>query len=94
MTNTYSKIKTIAEDTNLNEHLVAKVLYDYLCWCLEEVLIDGESKTLFGNLKLNSDNRLQLENDKEGLIALLGKSDIKMISKICENGPDAHIFDY
>ena len=94
MTNTtYSKIKTIAEDTELPEYTVAKVLYSYLCWCLEEVLIEGKSKTLFGNLTLDDNQRLQLENDKSGLISLLGKSDIKMIMKICENGPDFNIFD-
>lgn len=93
MSSTYSKIKTIAEDTNLKEYQVAMVLYDYLTWCLQEILIDKESKTIFGTLKLNEDNRLNLENDKEGLIALLGKSDIKMIMKICEKGPDFKIFE-
>lgn len=92
MSSNYSKIKTIAEDTGLSEHNVAFVLYDYLAWCLQEVLVDNESRTIFGTLKLNDKNRLELENDKEGLIALLGKSDIKMIRKICENGPDYDIF--
>lgn len=94
MSSNYSKIKTISEDTGLSETVVAKVLYDYLCWCMEEVLIDGKSKTLFGELTLNENNRFKLENDKGGLIELLNKSDIKMIRKICENGPDVHIFDY
>ena len=81
MSSTYSKIKTIAEDTNLTEDQVAMVLYDYLCWCLQEILIDGESKTLFGTLSLDENDRLFLENDKFGLISLIGKSDIKMIRK-------------
>lgn len=92
MSSTYSKVKTIAEDTELPEYKVTSVLYDYLTWCLQEILIDGKSKTIFGTLKLNENNRLQLENDKEGLIKLLGKSDIKMIMKICEKGPDYKIF--
>lgn len=92
MSSTYSKVKTIAEDTELPEYKVASVLYDYLTWCLQEILIDGKSKTIFGTLKLTENNRLQLENDKEGLIKLLGKSDIKMIMKICEKGPDYKIF--
>ena len=50
MSSNYSKIKTIAEDTQLKEYEVAMVLYSYLCWCLEEVLIDGKSNTLFGEL--------------------------------------------
>lgn len=92
MSSNYSKIKTLSEDTGLEEHVVAKILYSYLCWCLQEVLVDNESRTIFGTLKLNENNRLQLENDKEGLISLLGKSDIKMIRKICEQGPDFDIF--
>ena len=93
MSSTYSKVKTIAEDLNLPQSTVAMVLYDYLTWCLQEVLIDDKSNTIFGKLKLNSDNRLQLENDKEGLISLLNKRDIKIIQKIVENGPDTKIFD-
>lgn len=93
MSSNYSKIKTIAEDTKLSEWQVAMVLYDYLTWCLQEVLIDGSSKTLFGELKLDKNQRLNLQQDKEGLIALLGKSDIKMLRKICEEGPDFKIFE-
>lgn len=92
MSTNYSKIKTISEDTGLKESQVAEVLYSYLCWCLQEVLISGESRTVFGTLSLNENNRLKLENDKEGLISLLGKSDVKMIRKICEEGPDFKIF--
>lgn len=93
MSSNYSKIKTIAEDTELSEHKVAMVLYSYLTWCLQEVLIDGNSQTLFGKLTLNEENRLKLENDIQGLISLIGKSDIKMIRKICEEGPDFKIFE-
>lgn len=93
MSSTYSKVKTICEDTGLNEVQVASVLYDYLTWCLEEVLIDGKSNTIFGELTLNENNRLNLNTDKFGLISLLGKSDIKMIRKIVEEGPDSKIFE-
>lgn len=89
---TYSKIKTIAEDTGLKQNQVAMILYDYLTWCLQEILIDGKSKTIFGELKLDENNRLNLHQDKEGLIALLGKSDIKMLRKIVEEGPDYDIW--
>ena len=92
MTSTYSKILTISEDTQLSESQVAKVLYSYLCWCLEEVLIDKKSNTIFGELKLNSDNKLELQYNINGLISLIGKSDIKLIRKICEEGPDFKIF--
>ena len=92
MNSTYSKVKTIAEDTKLSESKVAEVLYDYLAWCLQELLIDGNCYTVFGNLTLDKDQRLHLETPKEGLIELLGKSDIKLIRKIVEDGPDTSIF--
>ena len=57
-----------------------------------EVLIDGKSHTIFGELSLNQDDKLHLENDKFGLISLLNKSDIKLIRKIIEEGPDTKIF--
>ena len=47
MSSTYSKVKTISEDTKLTETQVSMVLYDYLAWCLEEILIDGKSNTIF-----------------------------------------------
>ena len=93
MTATISKVKTIAEDLNLPEATVAMVLYDYLAWCLQEMLIDNECKTIFGTLKLDSNNRLSLESDKFGLISLLDKKDIKIIQKIVEFSTDAKIFE-
>ena len=93
MTATISKVKSIAEDLNLSETQVAMVLYDYLTYCLQEMLIDNECKTIFGNLKLNDKNRLSLETDKLGLISLLDKRDIKILQKIIENGPDTKIFE-
>ena len=37
-------------------------------------------------------NRLELETDKQGLIDLIDRRDIKLIRKIVENGPDTSIF--
>lgn len=93
MSSNYSKIKTISEDLNVPESVVAMVIYDYLCWSLEEILIDKKSNTIFGTLHLNKDNRLELENSKFGLIDLLDKKDIKIIRKIIEQGPDFKIFE-
>lgn len=92
MTSTYSKVKSIAEDLGLPESKVTMVLYDYLTYCVEEALIDGEAHTIFGNLTLNTDNRFVLENDKFGLISLLGKKDLKLLRKIAEDGPDSKVF--
>ena len=93
MTATISKVKSIAEDLNLSEAQVAMVLYDYLAYCLQEMLLDNECKTIFGNLKLDENNRLSLQSDKFGLISLLNKKDIKIIQKIIEYGPDTKIFE-
>ena len=93
MTATISKVKSIAEDLRLSESQVAMVLYSYLSYCLQEMLLDNECKTIFGNLKLNENNRLSLEADKFGLISLLGKKDIKIIQKIIEFSTDAKIFE-
>ena len=92
MVATAGKVKSISEDTGLSEAQVATVIYDYLCYCLQEALIDGETKTIFGTLKINNDNRLDLKTDKQGLIDLIDKRDLKLIRKIAENGPDTSIF--
>ena len=93
MTATISKVKSIAEDLNLSEAQVAMVLYDYLTYCLQEMLLDESTMTIFGKLQLDSNNRLQLGHDKFGLINLLHKKDLKIIQKIIEQGPDTKIFE-
>lgn len=93
MTSTYSKVKSISEDLGLSESIVTMVLYNYLSYCLQEALLDNESHTIFGKLTLNSDNRFVLENDKFGLISLLGKKDLKLLRKIAEDGPDSSVFE-
>ena len=93
MSSTYSKVKIISEDTQLSDSQVANVLQQYLTWCLQEILIDGKSKTIFGEMTLDENNRLHLDTDKFGLISLLNKSDIKLIRKIVEDGPDIKIFE-
>lgn len=92
MTATYSKVKSIADDLGLSESKVTMVLYDYLTYCLQEALLDGKTHTIFGNLTLNNDDRFVLENDKFGLISLLGKKDLKLLRKIAEEGPDSSVF--
>lgn len=92
MTTTYSKVKSIADDLGLSESKVTMVLYDYLTYCMQEALLDGESHTIFGKLTLNDDDRFVLENDKFGLIGLLGKKDLKLLRKIAEDGPDSSVF--
>lgn len=92
MVATAGKVKSISEDTGLSEAQVATILYLYLTYCLQEALIDGQTRTLFGTLKINQDNRFELETDKQGLIDLIDKRDIKIIHKIIENGPDTSIF--
>lgn len=89
---TTNKVKTIVEDTGLTAAQVSTVLYSYLTWCIQEVLIQGYSQTIFGKLTLDDNNRLVLTNDKEGLISLLDKNDIKIIRKIVEQGSEYKIF--
>lgn len=88
-----SKVKSICEDLNIKETDCAMTLYLYLTYCLQEVLIDGSSNTIFGKLTLDENNRLNLETDKFGLIGLLNKHDYKIIRKIVEEGPDTKIFE-
>jgi hypothetical protein len=92
MVQTAGKVKSLAEDLNLSESKVSAVLYGYLTYCLQEALLDGESKTIFGILKLDESHRLVLENDITGLISLINRSDLKLIRKIAEDGPAASIF--
>ena len=93
MTNNYSKCKTISEDTGLPEHKVAEVIYNYFTWCLQEVLLDGKSNTVFGVISLDKNNELQLDKKKFGMIeTFLNKTDLKTIRRIVEQGNDKTIF--
>ena len=92
MVSTAGKVKSVSDDLILSEAQVSAVLYLYLTYCLQEALIDGKTRTIFGTLSINEDNRLELQTDKEGLISLIGKHDWKLIRKIAEDGPDASIF--
>ena len=67
------------------------VLYLYLTDCMQEALLDGKSSTIFGTLKLDKKDRPIIEIDKEGLISLLNKADIKLIQRIVEYGPSDSI---
>lgn len=87
-----NKVKLIAEALNLPESTVCLVLYSYLAETVQEIVEEGEAKTLFGKMKLDESNQLQLEKKKFGLIELLDKKDIKQIYKICKDGPDFSIF--
>ena len=81
------KVSAIARRLNISEPTVAMVLYLYLTDCLQEALMDGQSLTIFGTLKLNEKDRPSIEIDKEGLISLLDKKDIKIVQRIAEYGP-------
>ena len=87
-----NKVKLIAEALNLPESTVCLVLYSYLAETVQEIVEEGEAKTLFGKMKLDESNQLQLEKKKFGLIELLDKKDIKEVYKICKDGPDYSIF--
>lgn len=87
------KVPAIARKLKITEATVSMVLYLYLADCLQEALLNGNSKTIFGTLKLNEKDRPIIEIDKEGLISLLGKNDIKFLQKIAEYGPNAKIFE-
>ncbi len=87
-----NKVKLIAEALHLPESTVCLVLYSYLAETVQEIVEEGEAKTLFGKMVLDENNQLQLEKKKFGLIELLNKKDIKQIYKICKDGPDFSIF--
>lgn len=87
-----NKVKNIAELLGVPESTVCLVLYAYLTETVQEILLDNKSNTLFGEMQLNENNELELIRKKFGLIELLGKDDIKMIYKICKDGPDYTVF--
>lgn len=86
------KITRISRDLNISESKVALVLYHYLTDCIQDILLDGETKTIFGKMKLDENSRIILETNKFGLISLLDKDVIYTIKKIAEDGPDYSIF--
>lgn len=87
-----NKVRLIAEALNIPESTVCLVLYSYLAETVQEIVEEGTTKTLFGEMKLDENNQLQLEKKKFGLIELLDKQDIKEIYKICRDGSDYSIF--
>lgn len=87
-----NKVRLIAQTLGIPESTVCLVLYSYLAETVQEILEEGEAKTLFGKMKLDESNQLQLEKKKFGLIELLDKKDIKEVYKICKDGPDYSIF--
>ncbi len=92
MSNIDSKITRISKALGVQPSTVTLVLYHYLTDCIQDVLLDGETNTLFGKMCLDDDNRLSLTQDKFGLISLLDQKDIKTIQKIAEDGPEFRIF--
>jgi len=87
-----NKVRLIAEALHIPESTVCLVLYSYLAETVQEIAEEGEANTLFGKMKLDENNQLQLERKKFGLIELLGKEDIKEVYKICKDGPNYSIF--
>lgn len=87
-----NKVRLIAQALGIPESTVCLVLYSYLAETVQEILEEGEAKTLFGKMFLDENNQLQIERKKFGLIELLDKKDIKQIYKICKDGPDYSIW--
>ena len=87
-----NKVKLIAESLGIPESTGCLVLYSYLAETTQEILEEGNAKTLFGEMYLDEENQLQLKKKKFGLIELLDKKDIKEVYKIVRDGPDYSIF--
>ena len=86
------KINQLSKELSLPDYVVAMVLYNYLAICCQEIITEGSSHTVFGEMRLNDNDILELVPSKFGLIDLLNKKDIKIIRKIVEMGPDTKIF--
>ena len=87
-----NKVKLIAEALGIPESTICLVLYSYLAETTQEILEEGNAKTLFGEMYLDEENQLQLKKKKFGLIELLDKKDIKEDYKIVRDGPDFKIW--
>lgn len=87
------KVKTISEILNISEPTVALVLYCYLSECLQHLLINGYTDTIFGKLYMKQDGTLEFDNNKlEFDNELFTKKDILSIIKVAEYGPGAKLF--
>ena len=86
------KINKLTKDLGFPDYVVAMILYNYLAICCQEILENGSTHTIFGEMRLNKKDNLELIPSKFGLIDLLNKTDIKIIRKIVEMGPDTKIF--
>lgn len=87
-----NKVKLIAESLSIPESTVCLVLYSYLAETTQEIVEEGNAKTLFGEMYLDEENQLQLKKKKFGLIELLDKKDIKEVYKIVRDGPSYSIW--
>jgi hypothetical protein len=87
------KVKLISEILNIKEATVALVLYCYLSECLQKLVINGYTDTIFGKLYMRQDGTLEFDNNKlEFNNELFTKKDILSIFKVVEHGPGAKLF--
>ena len=87
-----NKVKLIAEALGIPESTICLVLYSYLAERTQEIVEEGNAKTLFGERYVDEESQLRLKKRKFGLIELLDKKDIKEVYKICKDGPDFQIW--
>lgn len=87
------KVNTIAKILGISEPTVALVLYCYLSECLQKLLVNGYTDTIFGKLYMRQDGTLEFDNNKfEFDNELFTKKDILSILKVAEYGPGAKLF--
>ena len=83
------KVSYISKLLNIPEETISLVLYTYLAETLQQCVINGSAKSIFGIIKIDDEYNLSLEPGSN--IEMFEKSHINAIFELVKNGPDKSI---
>lgn len=84
------RISYLSKLLNIPEETISLVLYTYMAETLKQCVNTGSARSIFGTLKLDEDNNLQLIPDSN--TDMFEKSDIEAILHLIIHGPNKSIF--
>jgi hypothetical protein len=87
------KVEQISELLGLPKTEVCLVLYSYLSYILEDLVVNKHAMTMFGELIMDDNNNITFKHNKfEFDNELFSKKDMRSLLQVVENGPGSKIF--